>query len=181
MAKELLKINTKEEADLWIKRFIEWINKYEDFLNEMTVDENGNRRLTHERILKAEKSLIKLIRENTLFTYLDKELRDKFNTPSTNNRIEGSVNSRLREMLRNHRGLSVERRIKAVYWWCYMHSPEPLSLSEIINVMPTDKSIAAIYQKMNEKNKLEKSLSSWGDAIVWSDLHNYDRTFVEWD
>lgn len=37
-----------------------------------------------------------------------------------------------------------------------MHSPEPLSLSEIINVMPTDKSIAAIYQKMNEKNKLEK-------------------------
>jgi hypothetical protein len=125
MAKELLKINTKEEADLWIKRFIEWINKYEDFLNEMTVDENGNRRPTHERILKAEKSLIKLIRENTLFTYLDKELRDKFNTPSTNNRIEGSVNSRLREMLRNHRGLSVERRIKAVYWWCYMHSPEP--------------------------------------------------------
>ena len=109
MAKELLKINTKEEADLWIKRFIEWINKYEDFLNEMTVDENGSRRPTHERILKAEKSLIKLIRENTLFTYLDKELRDKFNTPSTNNRIEGSVNSRLREMLRNHRGLSVER------------------------------------------------------------------------
>ena len=85
MAKELLKINTKEEADLCIKRFIEWINKYEDFLNEMTVDENGNRRPTHERILKAEKSLIKLIRENTLFTYLDKELRDKFNTPSTNN------------------------------------------------------------------------------------------------
>ncbi len=38
-----------------------------------------------------------------------------------------------------------------------------------------------IKKKMNEKNKLEKSLSSWGDAIVWSDLHNYDRTFVEWD
>lgn len=62
-------------------------------------------------------------------------------------------------------------------WW----GIRSLSLSEIINVMPTDKSIAAIYQKMNEKNKLEKSLSSWGDAIVWSDLHNYDRTFVEWD
>lgn len=34
---------------------------------------------------------------------------------------------------------------------------------------------------MNEKNRLEKSLSGWGDAIVWSDLHNYDKTFVEWD
>lgn len=43
-----------------------------------------------------------------------------------------------------------------------MHSPEPLSLSEILNTMPTDKSIAAIYKKMSEKQKLEKSLSIWG-------------------
>ena len=181
LAKDLLRIDTKENAGLWVNRFIDWIKKYQDFLNEMTVDENGKRRHKHERLLKAERSLPKLIRENTLFTYLDKELSDEFNTPSTNNRIEGGINSQLREMLRNHRGLSIERRIKAVYWWCYMHSPEPLSLSEIIRVMPTDKSITAIYQKMNEKNRLEKSLSGWGDAIVWSDLHNYDRTFVEWD
>lgn len=181
LAKNLLTIETKEEAEQWVKRFIEWIKKYQDFLSEMTVDENGNKRPTHERILKAEKALLKLIKENTLFTYLDKELREEFNAPATNNRIEGGINSRLREMLRTHRGLSIERRIKAVYWWCYMHCPEPLPLSEIIRVMPTDKSITAIYQKMNEKNKLEKSLSGWGDAIVWSDLHNYDRTFVEWD
>ncbi len=100
MAKELLKINTKEEADLWIKRFIEWINKYEDFLNEMTVDENGNRRPTHERILKAEKSLIKLIRENTLFTYLDKELRTNLTHLLPITELKAGVNSRLREMLR---------------------------------------------------------------------------------
>ena len=52
-----------------------------------------------------------------------------------------------------------------------MHSPEPLSSSEILNIMPTDKSIARLYKKMNEKQRLEKSLSIWGDAIVWSDLH----------
>lgn len=75
------------------------------------------------------------------------------------NWIEGGVNSRLREMQRNHRALSIERRTKVVYWWCYMHSPEPLSSSEIIKTMPTDKSIAAIYQRMNEKNRLEKTLS----------------------
>ena len=28
----------------------------------------------------------------------------------------------VREMLRNHRGLSELRRIKAVFWWCYMHT-----------------------------------------------------------
>lgn len=59
-----------------------------------------------------------------------------------------------------------------------MHSPEPLSSSEILSVMPTDKSIARLYKKMNEKQKLEKSLSIWDDAIVWSDLHRIDKTFV---
>ena len=181
LAKDLLKIKTKKDAEIWVQRFFDWIKKYQKFLEEMTVDERGNKRPTHERLLKAERSLLKLIRENTLFTYLEAELTDDFAAPSTNNRIEGGVNSRLREMLRNHRGLSIERRIKAVYWWCYMHSPEPLSLSEILKTMPTDKSIAAIYQRMNEKNRLEKSLSIWGDAIVWSDFHKYDKTFNNWD
>lgn len=181
LAKDLLKVKSKREAQIWTERFIEWIKKYQEFLNEMTIDENGRKRPTHERILKAERSLLKLIRENTLFTYLDEELKKDFSTPSTNNRVEGGINSRLREMLRNHRGLSIERRIKAVYWWCYMHSPEPLSLTEIIKVMPTDQSITAIYQRLNEKARLEKSLSIWGDAIVWSDLHRTDRTFDGWD
>lgn len=61
-----------------------------------------------------------------MFTNLDEELKENFDTPATNNQIEGGVNMRLREMLRNHGGLSVERRIKMAYWWCYIHSPEPL-------------------------------------------------------
>ena len=44
--------------------------------------------------------------------------------------------------------------------------------------MPTDKSIAAIYKKMSEKQKLEKSLSIWGDAIVWSDFHKGGASMV---
>lgn len=64
---------------------------------------------------------------------------------------------------------------------CYMHLPKPLSLTEIIKVMPTDQIITAIYQRLNEKAHLEKSLFIWGDAIVWSDLHRTDRTFDGWD
>ena len=181
ISKDLLTIKNKQEAKLWTNRFIKWIKKYQEFLSEMTIDERGNKRPTHERLLKAERSLLKLIKENTIFTYLDEELNAEFSAPATNNRIEGGINSRLREMLRNHRGLSIERRIKAVYWWCYMHLPESLSLSEIVKIMPMDKSIAAIYQRMNDKSRLEKSLSVWGDAIVWSDLHKMDKTFVDWD
>ena len=148
LAKDLLKIKNKKEAGIWVGHFVNWTHKHQEFLSQMTIDENGKKRPTHERLLKAERSLLKLIRENTIFTYLDEDLMREFSPPSTNNCIEGGVNSRLREMLRNHRGLSIERRIKAVYWWCYMHSPEPLSLSEILNTMPTDKSIAAIYKKI---------------------------------
>ena len=131
LARDLLKIKDKKEAENWVGRFVNWTQKHQEFLSQMTVDENGKKRPTHERLLKAERSLRKLIIENTIFTYLDEDLMRDFSPPSMNNRIEGGVNSRLREMLRNHRGLSIERRIKAVYWWCYMHSPEPLSLSEI--------------------------------------------------
>ena len=75
-------------------------------------------------------------------------------------------------MLRDHRGLSVERRIKAIFWWRYMHSPDPLPAAEILRVMPTDRSIAAIYGRLDERQKLEGTIPRWGDAIVWSELHN---------
>ena len=182
LSKDLLHVESQKDADAWTERFRQWIVKYKDFLSQMTVDEYGELRPTHERLLKAEHSLLKLLQEGTLFTYLDKTLRGEIEKlPSTNNRIEGGVNARLREMLRNHRGLSIERRIKAVFWWCYMHSPKPLSASEILKIMPTDKSIAEIYKKMSAKGKLGNNLPGWGDSIVWSELHRPSNYPVDWD
>ncbi|MDY5715844.1 MAG: IS256 family transposase, partial [Veillonella caviae] len=143
------------------------------FLAETTTDDNGTIRPKHERLLKAENSLNILVRNGNLFTYLNDAF--DFKCPSTNNRIEGGINAQLRAMLRNHRGMTIEKRIKAVFWWCYMHSPNPLSLKEILEVMPTNKSISTIYNTMNERSKLEASIPTWGDAIVWSDLHFYDK------
>jgi len=77
-------------------------------------------------------------------------------------------------MLRSHRWLSVERRIKAVFWWCYLHSPKPLSASETLKAMPTDVSIANIYKNMSSKEQLEDSIPMWGDAIIWSEFHKSD-------
>lgn len=35
---------------------------------------------------------------------------------------------------------------------------------------------------MNERAQLQGIIPTWGDAIVWSDLHNYDRLFTNlWD
>lgn len=172
LAKDLLCLKDQKEKERWIHRFIDWMEKHQDFLSQMSRDENGQYRPTHERLIKARNSLIKLIREGTMFTYLDEELLSEIaRIPSTNNQIEGGVNARLRAMLRDHRGMNIERRIKAVYWWCYMHSPEPLSASELITVMPTDKSIAAIYNRLAPQKKVDGSIPTWGDAVVWNELH----------
>lgn len=181
LARDLFEVKSIEDSKIWVDRFTAWIVKHKRFLSEVTYDENGKSRPKHERLIKAEKSIIRLLNDNTLFTYLDKELRAEFKIPSTNNRIEGGVNACLREMLHNHRGLSVETRIKAVFWWCYMHSPKPLSASEILKTMPTNKSIDDIYKKMTAKKQLENTIPMWGDAVVWSELHHSSNYPVYWD
>lgn len=182
LAKDLLHVETQEAAEKWVDRFVEWMSKFSRFLSQMTYDEFGNARPTHERLIKATNSISRLLKDGTLFTYLDDSLTSKIDKiPTTTNQIEGGINSRLRAMLRDHRGLNVERRIKAVFWWCYMHSPRPLSASEIIKVMPTDKSIAAIYQRLNDAEKHAKSIDRWGDAVVWSELHTTSEYPSYWD
>ena len=63
-----------------------------------------------------------------------------------------------------------------------MHSPKPLSSTEILKVMPTNESISDIYNTMNERGKLEESIPTWGDAVVWGELHktDFDISFY-WD
>lgn len=56
---------------------------------------------------------------------------------STNTDVE-SVNARLRDMLCSHRGMSFLHRVKAIFWWCYMHTESPLPAAEILRVMQTD-------------------------------------------
>ena len=172
LAKDLLHLKDQAEMEKWVHRFMDWMERYRDFLSQMTRDENGQLRPTHERLLKARNSLIRLVREGTMFTYLDEDLLGEIERiPATNNQIEGGVNARLRAMLRDHRGLNIERRIKAVFWWCYMHSPEPLPAAELLDVMPTDKSINDIYNRLVPQKKIDGSIPTWGDAIVWGELH----------
>lgn len=182
LAKDLMHLETKEDSEKWVNRFIEWLKKYNQFLSQMTYDEHGNSSYTHERLLRAQQSLQRLVKNGTMFTYLDESLKSKVDDiPSTNNQIEGGINAQLRAMLREHRGLSIERRLKAIFWWCYMHSPDPLPAAEILKVMPTDKSIADIYKRMSKKYKVDNTIPSWGDGIVWEEFHKSVDYPVYWD
>ncbi|HJA28987.1 MAG TPA: IS1249 family transposase [Candidatus Olsenella pullicola] len=181
LARALLSITTLGEAQGWVDSLLSWSERWDAFLSETAAGEDGRPRLVHERLVKARRSLVRLVNAGTLFTYLDPELTLEGALPATNNSIEGGVNARLRAMLRDHRGLSVERRLKAVFWWCYAHSPDPLPAAEILRVMPTDRSIAAIYDRLGGRQRLEGTIPRWGDAAVWSELHHSGPYRMDWD
>ena len=181
LAKGLLHVETRDKAIVWIQDFFSWKATYHDFLEERNVEGD----YLHERLRSARNSLDRLIREGTLFTFIDPDLRtqlclsDDESLPATTNAIE-SLNSRLRDMLRHHRGLPIDRRIKALYWFCYLHSPNPVPLKDIPKIMPTDADIEQAYQKLSKNTKHHETIPRWGTAIVWEDLH-HQTPYNKWN
>ena len=184
IAIDLLHIKTEDEALVWLKRYFDWCKYWDEFLAEKSYID-GKHVFTHEKLRKAKRSLNRLICSGHLFTYLDPILSLDTSLPSTNNRIEGGVNAPLREMLRLHRGMSLNRKIKAILWWCYLHTECPLGPADILKVMPTDDDIDEIYNKLARNEKLSSDIPKWGDAIMWSELHhidlNHDAFRHDWD
>ena len=87
--------------------------------------------------------------------------------------------------LREHRGMSLLRRIKAVFWWCCMHCEYRVGAVETLKIMPPDDDIAAIYRSLDAQGELAGAIPEWGDAIMWGELHMTDyshQTFRhDWD
>lgn len=135
---------------------------------------DGRRACTHERLRRARSSLSSLVSAGTLFTYLDPALAKAGPLPSTNNMIEGGVNSQLRGVLRNHRGLTSVKRVKAVFWWCRAHSGDARTAREKLATMPTDADIDFLFSVYSASPSREDGGPEWGDRAVWEDLHHRD-------
>ena len=172
LAGDLLHIGTLHQAELWVERYLQWCGFWADFLEDTSVID-GRRVFTHERLRKARSSLSRLVSEGTLFTYLDPALTEAGPLPSTNNAAE-SLNARLREMLRNHRGMSLMRRVKAVFWWCHMHSGDSRTAAEKLATTPTDADIDLLYRTYSASPKRDDGGPEWGDRAVWEELHHRD-------
>lgn len=181
IARELLRVETLAQAQAWADSYAAWCVKWADFLDEKTVDENGEWEWTHLRLVKARSSLSRLVSSGRLFTFLDPELAADGPLPAMNNQIEGGVNAQLRNMLRDHRGMSDLHRVKAVFWWCYMHTEDPLPAADILKVMPTDDDIEAIYQERLQQPGRYDGPNEWGDGLVWSELHHSTPWRMDWD
>ena len=171
LARDLLHIETLHQADLWVERLMQWCDFWNDFLNERT-SADKDWEYVHARLRKARRSLVKLVNDGTLFTYLDPELTAEGPLPAMNNVIEGGVNAQLRDILRNHRGLRVDHRVKAVYWWCYMHTECPMAYREIKRSMPTDDDIDLLREIYSGNPAPSMDPVEWGNGLTWSEFHH---------
>lgn len=170
ISKDLLKVKDLNQAALWLANFSDWCSTWDEFLKERTIID-GRKIYKHERLRKARRSLEKLCQEGTLFTYLDERLLINGSLKPTTNTIEGGVNAQIRNMLREHRGMNVDRRIKAGFWWCYMHSECLSPYSEMLKTMPTDKQVMEWRRQAAQKDIEEGDVARWGTGIVWAEFH----------
>ena len=173
IALDLTHIKTLHQAELWRERYLDWCGFWSDFLEDTTLVD-GKRAYTHERLRKARRSLSSLVSAGTLFTFLDPELTKAGPLPYTNNKIEGGVNAQLRAVLRNHRGLTTLKRVKAVFWWCHARSGDARTAKEKLATMPRDSDIDLLYDAYSASRKHDDGRPEWGDRAVWEELHRKD-------
>jgi hypothetical protein len=103
---ELTLILATTDKESFIGGLTDWYIKWEAFLNERIIDEKGKKRYIHKKLRSAYRSL----KTNLpwLFTWYD---NPSLNMPNTTNAIDGHF-ADLKNKLRNHNGLSIERRKK---------------------------------------------------------------------
>jgi len=90
-------------ATAWLLEYSAWCTKWATFLKEFT-GKDGKRVYTHEHLRKARRILNKLVKDGTLFTFVEMQQEYGGEWPSTNNAVE-SVNARLQDVFRHHRRL----------------------------------------------------------------------------
>ncbi|HOU46536.1 MAG TPA: hypothetical protein PLL99_01960 [Chitinophagales bacterium] len=99
---------SKTDKESFVGGLEQWHAKWEWFLNERKIDERGKKRYVHKKLRSAYRSL----KTNLpwLFTWYDNL---ELNIPNTTNAIDGHF-SDLKNKLRNHNGLSIDRKKKLI-------------------------------------------------------------------
>lgn len=180
IAKGLLEVSDAGGAAAWLARYAGWCAEYDAFLKEREVVD-GRSRYRHERLRKARRGLDRLCREGTLFTFADEALIAGGPVPATNNRIEGGVNRQIRVVLNEHRGMRLDRMVKAVFWYCNSRLEVPATPARALAEFPTDETIADLYQAAGRARDRDELVERWGTAVGWTDLHVSGPYSSDWD
>lgn len=106
---EVVDLMKQTDKESFVGALQQWIEKWQDFLNERTINPITNKSFyTHKRLRSAYRSLSNNL--SWLFTWYD---YIELNIPNTTNAIDGHF-ADLKNKLRNHNGLSMKRKKKFI-------------------------------------------------------------------
>jgi len=134
--KKLHSIKTIKKSQNWLNRFDELYEEHKDFIEQKTpvVDPETGEVLrfyrTHKNVFSVYNMVKNLIKKNMLFLYLENEI------PNNSNRLEGGINFPLKNLLRCHRGLPLERQKRMFEWYLLSRSATPVE--EFIRTLNLD-------------------------------------------
>lgn len=119
LTKDLQHVHTRRQARRWKRRLTRWHKKHEACVNERTVKLNPKPRerswrYTHERLRSAYRQLKKMTDDLLRSSY-----RPSPELPSTTNHVEGGINSQIRTIIKQHRGMKNEHQRVLVNWYLY--------------------------------------------------------------
>lgn len=109
----LFGIRTRRQKRRWIRSYRRWQKRHGTFLKERSYHFFGNKKrwwYTHRNV-RAARSLLKNSLPH-LFTFIGHG-----EIPRTTNHVEGGVNSRLKDLLRTHRGMTGRQRQVLTAWY----------------------------------------------------------------
>lgn len=101
----LTHVRTEDQKARWLRVYQHWLRHYDAFLKQRTLHPQGPRQwwYTH-RTLRAVRSLLSNSLPDLFHFVRDPEI------PRTTNHVEGGINSRIKDLFRRHRGLSLQRK-----------------------------------------------------------------------
>jgi hypothetical protein len=178
LSRALSPIRTEEHAAAWTGQLAQWHAGYGALIKKRTYRGAGVAApswvkpgqkwwFTHKRLRSAYFLLEKLVKNGTLFTYVEQAHRELGIEPTTN-RLEGGTNTGIRGVLRHHRGMSEEHMKRAVEWFLYTRSETPQPSWKLIRPehhSPAQRKKRAPVEEQIGPEELGTSLSS--DEGLW--------------
>lgn len=112
LVRQLPGIRTKRQRRRWLRSWRQWLRRYDGFLKERTANPDVPRRwwYTHRKLRSVRALLAHSVEDLFLYTRYPQ-------IPRTTNAVEGGINSRLKDLYRRHRGLSLERKTTLAAWY----------------------------------------------------------------
>ena len=134
LSRKLLTITTTDQAAIWTTALNSYATEYRTWLNQRTTTQDDPTTAaltgkkwwyTHPRTRRAYQ---RLTRQNVLFTYLtcDDTILER-----TTNPVE-SINARIRDALRHHRGATPDHQAAIAEWTLHTYTHQPATPEQIL-------------------------------------------------